>query len=420
MELEGLSRACIFEIRLQSRRITTVALILLAGVVLVSGPSARAQTYQIIHDFVGRIDGANPQGRLSIDRGGHLFGTAFSGALGSGVVFKMALPGANWTFSALHTFSRNEAGDPAGGVVIGADGSLYGTTSNDGTVFNVKPTPTPPPTAFNPWKLNSLYSFAQVTDVPAGDVVFDAAGTIYGVTSTGGGDGCFNLEGCGTVYELSRSGNTWTQQTLYAFQGGDDGNNPRGVAFDSAGDLIGTTLQGGANDKGTIFKLAHSGGSWTESVLYNFDCGNGGCAPMAGLTADAAGNLYGSTTNSQFRSGTIFEFSPSSGGGTYTVLAQIPTQYRTGPYAALTMDSAGNLYGTVAGDSVSPGDVFEVTHGSGGWSFVSLHDFTGAPSDGANPESTATLAPNGKIYGTASSGGSCGGTGCGVVWEITP
>jgi len=182
MELEGLSRACIFEIRLQSRRITTVALILLAGVVLVSGPLARAQTYQIIHDFVGRIDGANPQGRLSIDRGGHLFGTAFSGALGSGVVFKMALPGANWTFSALHTFSRNEAGDPAGGVVIGADGSLYGTTSNDGTVFNVKPTPTPPPTAFNPWKLNSLYSFAQVTDVPAGDVVFDAAGNIYGVT----------------------------------------------------------------------------------------------------------------------------------------------------------------------------------------------------------------------------------------------
>ena len=166
--------------------------------------------------------------------------------------------------------------------------------------------------------IDYLYSFPPLhKDAPAGDVIFDAAGNIYGVTATGGVT-VASMAGCGMVYELTPiGGGGWHETTLYAFQGGTDGAYPTGVTFDSAGNLVGTAVQGGTNDVGVIFQLTPSGDGWTESVLYNFDCnGDGGCVPQAGLMSDASGNLYGSTveTPSPTYSGTIFEFSPSNGG----------------------------------------------------------------------------------------------------------
>jgi uncharacterized repeat protein (TIGR03803 family) len=396
------------------------------GLIMLAAQSAQAQTLNILHNFTDGGDGANPEGRLTIDRGGHLYGTTYSGGIqydgGFGVVFRMSPVGSGWTFAPIFTFNFSSEGiDPAAGVLFGPNGLLYGTTSNGGTVFTLQPSPTVPPTVLSPWVINWLYNFPLNADAPTGDVVFDAAGNIYGATWTGGSNGCFDNRGCGTVYELTPSAGGWLETTLYIFQGGADGTYPTGVTFDSAGNLIGTATYGGAYDEGVIFQLTRSGDSWTESVLYNFDPrGNGGYAPDAGLISDASGNLYGSTllTPSPTYSGTIFEFSPSNGGWVYSVLAQIPPQYEYGPTAPLTMDAAGNLYGTIASSGTN-GAVFKLTPGNGGWTFTSLHDFTGPP-DGSDPDSTVAIGADGNLYGTTFHGGNCGGLGCGTVWEIAP
>ena len=170
-------------------------------------------------------------------------------------------------------------------------------------------------------------------------------------------------------------------------------------------------------------RVTRSGSGWAKSLIYNFDCsGENGCDPLAGLTPDGAGNFYGSTfgSNGDY-SGVIFELSPANGGWTYTKLAQIPLQYQLGPSTPLTLDAAGNLYGTIGTrNSLTPGAVFKVTHGDSGWTYTSLHDFTGG-SDGGSAASTVGIDAQGNLYGTTYYGGSnCLPNGCGVVWEITP
>ena len=407
------------------RQTATVALMLTLLFVLTAAPAARAQTYQVIHNFTGGPDGSNPLGRLSIDGGGHLYGATYGGGIpydgGFGVVFRMSPKGSGWTFSSILTFTTtSDGGDPDSGVAFGPGGLLYGTTSNGGTVFTLAPSPTFPRTVFAPWAINWLYSFPLHKDAPYGDLAFDSVGNIYGVTATGGSNLCFDNQGCGMVYELTPTGGPWLLTILYIFQGGADGAYPAGVTLDAAGNLVGTAANGGTHDDGVIFQLTPGGNGWTESVLYNFDCnGHDGCIPQAGLVSDAAGNLYGSTASTY---PTIFEFSPSKGGWTYTVLANVPPQYQTGPTAPLTMDAAGNLYGTLGtrDNYELTGAVFEVTHGNSGWTFTSLHDFTGG-NDGAAPSSTVAMDGKGNLYGTAIYGGpNCRPVGCGVVWEITP
>ena len=412
-------------------RAAAVAIALTILFVLALAPAAQAQTFKVIHYFAGVPDGWSPLGRLSIDGGGHLYGATYIGGVEYawfGVVFKMSPEGSGWIFSPLYSFTpESDGGDPIAGVLFGPEGILYGTTSNGGSVFTLRPGATIPAAFRTPWTIDFLYDFPLQKDDPVGDVVFDSAGNIYGVTATGGSNGCFNHEGCGVVYELTPTGGGgWQKTQLYVFRGGADGRYPMGVTFDAAGNLIGTSVNGGMYDGGVIFQLTPSGGTWTESVLYNFDPnGTGGAGPEAGLISDASGNFYGSTTAtpSPTYSGTIFEFSPSNGGWTYTVLAQIPPKYVIGPSAPLTMDAAGNLYGTIGSrDTNLPGAVFKLTRGGSGWTFTSLHDFTGG-SDGDAPASTVAIGANGKLYGTATYGGTgdCdSGNGCGVVWEITP
>jgi uncharacterized repeat protein (TIGR03803 family) len=430
MSAKRQNAASIFDINLCRLPVVAFLVVVLATSVLLAS-QAQAQTYTILHNFTGGADGGNPEGRLTIDGGGHLYGTTYSGGIqydgGFGVVFKMSPQGSGGVLSPMYTFNlESDGGDPAAGVLFGPDGVLYGTTSNGGTVFTLRPPPTFPPSFISPWTIDFLYDFPLFKDRPAGDVVFDSVGNIYGVTWEGGSDGCFDNQGCGTVYELTPIGaGGWQETTLYTFQGGTDGAYPAGVTFDSAGNLIGTASEGGAYGSGVIFQLTPSGGKWSESVLYNFNNqGNGGYSPEAGLISDASGNFYGSTnfTPSPTYSGTIFEFSPSNGGWTYTVLAQIPPQYELGPSAPLTMDAAGNLYGTIGNFSYGqlPGAVFKLTRGNNGWTFTSLHDFTGG-NDGGSPASTVAFGANGNLYGTATYGGAyCHPVGCGVVWEITP
>jgi|SRR5271166_333100 len=396
--------------------------ITIATYAIVAATPAQAQTYQVIHTFTAGADGGIPYAGLTMDAHGNFYGTTYYGGThGYGTVFRMTLHGSSWILSPLYSFSGgSDGGEPQARVVFGPDGSLYGTTSY-GTVYNLRPAPTRQASAVVGWTVKTLYQFQGLQDgaFPAGDVIFDRLGNLYGAVLLGG-QGCY--EGCGSIYELTPSGGGWTKTVAYAFQGGSDGEAPEGVLLDSAGNLFGTAYQGGEYGYGTVFELTPSSGGWNETTPYAFNyMGNGGFLPEAGLIEDAAGNFYGSTSDGPGSSGTIFELSPTDGGWTYTVLYNLPSSYEGGPAAPLTMDAAGNLYGTINGYCQEcQGGIFKLTHSESGWTFTSLHDFTGG-SDGGHPYSNVSIDANGNLFGTASTGGAgCNGGGCGVAWEITP
>jgi uncharacterized repeat protein (TIGR03803 family) len=246
-----------------------------------------------------------------------------------------------------------------------------------------------------------------------GALIFDQAGNIYGTTEAGGSNGA------GTVYELTKSGNTWTENILYSLAGPpDDGFQPTGgVAFDTAGNLYGTTATGGANGDGTAFEISPSNGGWSETGLYSFSNNGTGTYVTCSPVLDGSGNLYGTT----WISGSVFEITRSGGHWNASPIYAAP---HFGSLAPLTMDAAGNFYGVSGvgsddGNSSGGGFVFKLSHSNGSWMLMDLHDFTG--SDGKTPIGPVTIDSAGNLWGTAEFGGQgCGNNGCGVVWEITP
>ena len=217
------------------------------------------------------------------------------------------------------------------------------------------------------------------------------------------------------VFELTPAGGgTWTEKVLYNF-GGTDGAQPAaGLIFDAAGNLYGTTAFGGTSDKGTVFELTPAGGgTWTEKVLFNFN-GTGGANPQAGLIFDAAGNLYGTTFDGgAYNLGTLFELTPAGGGSwTEKVLHSFGNGTDgSGPWAGLIFDAAGNLYGTTRyGGSYGGGTVFRFS----AQSEALLYSFSGA--DGKNPIAGLVLDAAGNLYGTTELGGA---SNQGTVFEIT-
>ena len=257
-----------------------------------------------------------------------------------------------------------------------------------------------------------LYAFSGGADGdgPSINVTFDQTGNIYGTTYKGGMGSCGGSGFmCGTVYELTPSAGGWTKSVLYTFTGASDGGSPGGgVIFDSAGNLYGTTEFGGLYGQGTVFQLVPSAGGWTENLLHSFQAGSEGGYTIVGLIFDSSGNLYGATNyGGTGGGGTVFELSPSSGGSwTYNLLYSFTGGTDCGPTRELVMDGTGNLYGTTYCDGAyGYGNVFKLTPSGGGWTYSSLHDFTGG-SDGELPASTVIFDAKGNLYGTASFGGS--------------
>lgn len=408
---------------------TIIAALTIALALTIAIQPASAQTYNVIYNFIGPNDGATPYAGVTLDGAGNLYGTTSAAGhacngTGGGTVFELARRRGVWLFTPLYYFSGNGSSGcaPTARVVFGPDSALYGTTSTGGpqgggTVFKLLP---PIHVCASPvclWSQAVLYGFGNqyhdASDPSYGDLVFDHQGNIYGTTILGGGGLC-NDETCGTVYKLTPAQGTWTESIICEFQNCGAGYWPyAGVVFDTAGNLYGTTAWGG----GGIYELSPNGSGWNSTALYSF-LGFSEGWPEGGVILDSAGNLYGTTAGGSGAAGSVFEL--THGGATLTVLHSFGTfagNTPPGPSASLVMDAAGNLYGTTyLVGAHGNGSVFKLSPSNGSWTFTTLHDFTGGV-DGGQPWGQLTLDANGNLYGTTTVGGTHN---VGVVFEITP
>jgi uncharacterized repeat protein (TIGR03803 family) len=309
----------------------------------------------VLYSFTGGADGGfTYYSDVIFDSVGNLYGTTTTGgANGLGVVFELSPVGASWTETVLYSFAGGADGAyPFVGVRMDPAGNLYGTTfgSNFGTptVFELSP-------SGGGWTKQVIYSVATSQYAA---LKMDAAGNIFGV-------------GYSTAFELSPNGNGgWNPTVIHTFTGSPkDGSDPNGTpVLDQAGNLYGTTSEGGTDDEGTVYKLSPGRkGKWTERILHSFkgETKDGGY-PFGGIVFDAAGNMYGTTSEggNYGNQGTVFKLVAPVGRGSYRekVLWNFTQTDGGYPYCSLILDSAGNLYGTTYyGGATGSGVVFEVT-----------------------------------------------------------
>jgi uncharacterized repeat protein (TIGR03803 family) len=332
---------------------------------------------------------------------------------------------------------------PQSPLVFDKAGNLYGVTfyggsANFGTVFELTKK------LDGVWARKTLYTFTGRADGgnPIGALVLDAAGNLYGTTEYGGASKTHEFQGYGEVFELSPRGDgTWTEAVLYSFLGDPDGHYPQnGAIFDSAGNLYGTTAEGGAyggiETGGTIFELMpQQGGGWKESILYSFNLNPQNLSYVSGLTMDRAGNLYGTALNygedATGYGGEVFSLSKPGPGGewSHTTLHTFPGVYFgnnpggdiASAFSGVILDAHGNLYGAaVYGGAYNYGAVFEVPAGQGpnGPDKI-LYSFSdeAAYHTGMYPGGGLVFDPSGNLYGTTGQGGLYGG---GKIFEMLP
>jgi uncharacterized repeat protein (TIGR03803 family) len=388
-----------------------------ATLMLAMAISLSAQTEKIIHTFSFMNGDAPTADGFVADSKGNLYGTSGDGGTGWGSVFELS-PNSNgsWTETVIYSFSPSAEFPqefPQGGLIIDAKGNLYGTTLisfeglGAGTAFELLPG------SNGNWTLKSLYNFDQAFDgvSPRARLAMDKAGNLYGTTEEGG------TKGFGTVFELvANADGSFREKILHNFTGKDDGGSPiAGVVIDGAGNLYGMAELGGVDDYGVIYQIAPAPNStWTEHIVHSFPGGNGGTATSAAMAIDKQGNLYAAAAYS------LLELSPTSGGAWTTRNIHIFMGGNDGASAgsALTFDSVGNLYGMTFSGGMHMGTVFKLSPGENGtWTEQILHSFVGGK-DGRFPQfSNLVVDTKGIVYGTTSTGGASGD---GVAFEITP
>ena len=385
--------------------------------------SAIAQTEKVLYSFRGGADGTNPSTGLVADAAGNLFGTTTDGGSGActggcGIVYELKpSPGGGWTETVIYSFQGPDGAAPAAGLIFDQAGNLYGTTLSggkyhDGTVFKLTP-------FRGAWTETVLHTFTNNDGAyPAASLIFDKAGNLYGTTLFGG-----PTRG-GTVFQLTLSGGVWTETVLHSFTGRNDGIDPAAsLILDQNGALYGTTM--GDN----IFKLAppapgHT--KWTLKTLYAFGGGpNRGPLSAGTLLAGKNGVLYGTQKygGGPANAGAVFQLTPPAHHGAWTettIYSFAGGSDGLYPRAGVIADGAGNLYGTTAGDDQnSRGTVFKLTppaQQGGNWTKTTLHAFTGG-NDGSGPSAGLIFGKGGVLYSTTAGGGS---SGKGTVFKIVP
>lgn len=382
---------------------------------------------RVIYNFKGGSGGASPQGTLTADQRGAIYGTTTYGGIygctfnaGCGTVFKLTRVERRYVHRVLYEFQGGKDGNgPNSGVVAETGGVLYGTTEYGGafglgTVFELTP-------SGKSYKEKLLHSFggARDGDAPFGGLTVDGAGDLFGATLLGGGGGsqCSTGSGCGVVFELLHSGERYTERILHRFTGGRDGATPGSPPIFAGDKLLGTAATGGGNPScggapintgcGTVYELDPQGGTYHFRAIYWFGGMAGGDAanPFAALTAGASGTFFGLGQYGGKRdAGAVFALKPSRTGYSERTLHSFgATGDGSYPLYPLAVGKKGTLFGMTeyGGTPSSDGTVFAVTQ-SGSESV--LLAFANGPK-GAYPEGGLLVGNDGTLYGTASYGG---------------
>ncbi len=424
-----------------------VALLLLGSLL---AATADAATYKVIHSFAGGpADGAEPSEGLVADAGGNLYGVTFSGGTDDdyGTVFELSPPaagGVNWAERVIHYFGAPGDGvQPYGQLLIDRNGALYGTTlySNGvyGTVFKLSP----PRISGGAWSESVLSGFAydpaSGATAPNPGLAMDASGALYGTMGTSQSSKFF-----GSVFRIAPSvgaGGQWIRSTIYAFKGSPDGAYPYvSVSIDGAGNLYGTTANGGAygaanGGYGTVYTLtppSGAGKAWTEQVVHSFQG-----QPIPAPTVDpvivrATGKIFGSSYDYDSTADVwrrqIFKLSPPNAtrpAWGFAVIAGARSGASTESYnlaGSLTFGSAGAIIATqLAGGPANEGKVFSLTEpapGAATWVKHPLYLATGGLPQGINIAGPVVQDAAGNIFGVTVGGGNKNAGG--VVFEITP
>lgn len=369
---------------------------------------AQAQTFTVLYTFTNTAQGEQPDAGLIQDATGNFYGTTQYGGTAGGFGTIFRLD-ANGKETVLYSFAGTPDGeDPYAGLVADGAGNLYGSTLYGGTQGGFG-------TLFKldkRGKLTLLHSFASNPDGadPYGTLVGDQQGNGYSTTRFGG-----NAGGYGTVFKLDRTGKLIL---VHSFAGTPDGEDPEaGLIADTAGNLYGTTVYGGtAGGYGTVFKV---GGTGKLTLLHSFAGTPDGENPYAGLAVDLEGNAYGTTKYGGTAGGygTVFEIDRTGKFSLLHSFAGMPDGVN--PLSPVTVDPQGNVYGTTYyGGTYGYGSVFKIdTTGN----LTILHSFDYSP-DGAYPTGGLLIDSAGNLYGTASQGGdnNCGFFGCGTIFKVTP
>jgi hypothetical protein len=379
------------------------------------------------------------------------------------VSFALAMAGAaSAQETVIYSFANTTGNVPEAGLILDKNGNLYGTTpiggnvslpacggNGCGVVYEIVRN------ADGTWTDSTLYAFVgggQDGAEPVSPLVLDARGHLFGMTYYGGTGPCTGgqFPGCGTVFELTPgSSGTWTEQVIYSFQAGSDGQFPSSnLILDAQGNLYGATIFGGgatnaecvevnfASGCGTVFELSpNANGSWSENVLYRFQGTPDGFGP-GGLVWNGRDTMFGVTFNGGLTEcehegsadcGTVFELRRTPTGW----LKSLPYHFHGGadgfaPFGNLIADASGNLYGiTQYGGISSPrfgnGTAYELSPAAGGtWTKTLLYTFTGLL-DGAYPWGGLTFDASGNLYGVTFGGGTIyQDEGSGTVFELTP
>lgn len=408
-------------------RFLSKALTLFAVAAMLVTAASSTSVVKVLYSFSGGNDGGYPDSDLVADSAGNLYGTLVEGgAFDSGAVFKLAPSGNSWIETVLYSFTSGaDGGQPYGGVTLDAQGNLYGTTvvggnftgsncieSGCGVVFKL----TKSGGNYSP---SVIYSFAGGNDGygPGAGVTFDKQGNLYGMTPTGGS------YGLGVVYELQPGPNgTWTEKVIHTFTGGDDGASGSAgrMILDTAGNLYGVATTGGANGDGVVFELSPSQ-ALNFKTLYAFKGYPDAGYPYAALTFDALGNLYGASYYDGANGlGAVYKLTQTNGAWSESVLYSFKGgtdgQYSLGN---LVFDAAGHLYGTTSegGAGCSCGVIFKLTpSGKQKWTESVSYRFKGAP-DAGFVYNGLLIDPAGTFYGTSVHGGTSDE---GSIFKFTP
>ena len=314
---------------------------------------------ELLYSFSGE-DGQYPSGGLIADSSGALYGITLSGgSAGAGVVFKLTPTAGGYQESTLYSLRGYEDGSFGIAVALGADGSVYGTTlfggNGEGTVIKVTPS-------------GSGYSESVISKLdattgyhPDAGLVVAADGSLYGTGFSGG------TYGAGTVFKVATAGSGYLTTAVYSFQGHYDGAGPASsLLVDRRGTIYGTTEYGGGPSYlGTVFALKPVAAGYRERVLYSFAGGSDGAYPQAGLTFGQKGSILGTTYNGgSSNTGVVFELTPD-GSEKYaeTVLHAFEDYPADGQYPiAPLLADGGSFYGlTQSGGAANGGTFFVIT-----------------------------------------------------------